>query len=158
MMRVFAFAAAALAATTALAQAPPANGGLVTHNGSLMAVETLPGGLVQIRYVDPRPGMRAFVVPGTLLVQGQWFNGTFSGVSHSFWCGRAYPYSVKGGIDPTGALMLYGPAPIIDPYSCGVLGYEWTGNSTLRFEPFAGPRRAPTPVPSVPPIPNGDPA
>ena len=74
MMRVFAFAAAALAATTALAQAPPANGGLVTHNGSLMAVETLPGGLVQIRYVDPRPGMRAFVVPGTLLVQGQWFN------------------------------------------------------------------------------------
>ena len=38
MMRFFAFAAAALAATTALAQAPPANGGLVAHNGSLMAV------------------------------------------------------------------------------------------------------------------------
>ena len=54
MMRFFAFAAAALAATTALAQAPPANGGLVAHNGSLMAVETLPGGLVRIRYVNPR--------------------------------------------------------------------------------------------------------
>ena len=37
-----------------------------------------------------------------------------------------------------GGLLLQGPAPIIDPYSCGVLAYEWTGNSTLRFEPYRG--------------------
>src|SRR4249919_1802852 len=56
-----------------LAQPPlPPSGGLVTHNGSLMAVEVLPDGLVQIRYVDPRPNMRAFVVPGVLLVEGRW--------------------------------------------------------------------------------------
>lgn len=81
-------AAHILAATIALAQPPlPPSGGLVTHNGSLMAVEVLPDGLVQIRYVDPRPNMRAFVVPGVLLVEGRWINGTFTGASHSYWCG-----------------------------------------------------------------------
>lgn len=116
---------------------PPSNGGLVTHNGSLMAVEVGPDGRVLIRYVDPRPAMRAFAVPGTVLVEGRWTApGVFSGVSHSYWCGHAYSYAVTGGIEPvTGGLVLQGPAPIIDPYSCAVLWYEWTGNSTLRFEP-----------------------
>ena len=121
---------------------PPSNGGLVTHNGSLMAVEVGPDGRrVLIRYVDPRPAMRAFVVPGTVLVEGRWTApGVFSGVSHSYWCGHAYPYAVTGGIElVTGGLVLQGPAPIIDPYSCAVLWYEWTGNSTLRFELYAQP-------------------
>ena len=57
--------------------------------------------------------MRAFVVSGTILVEGRWTAPSiFSGVSHSYWCGLAYPYAVTGGIEPTtGRLILRAQRP-----------------------------------------------
>lgn len=94
------------------------------------------------------------MVPGTLLVEGRWTpdHQVFNGVSHSYLCGLAYPYAVSGSVGPAGLLTLFGPAPIIDPYSCTVLGYEWTGNSTLVFVRYGGPP-APPPLAEPPPPP-----
>ena len=118
--------------------APPM---LATHNGSLMEVTPLDGNRVEIRYVDPRPGLWAVGVrPGTVLIRGQWIGDRLEATAHVFSAGCGpIPYAVAGGVDPNGVLTLGGPAPIVDSYSCFVLGLAWTGNSTLVFVPASPP-------------------
>lgn len=128
--------AAAFALTVAPAMAQPP-GAFVTHNGSLMAVVANGRGAVQIEYAQPRPGLWEIGVrPGTVLIRGQWSGPLLNAMAvvYAGQCG-AIPYPVSGTALPNGVLTLIGPAPIIDPYSCAVLGMAWTGNSTLVFVP-----------------------
>jgi len=136
----------ALATAVALALLSPAvaaqsAGSFVWHNGSLMQVNRFPGQLIEIRYIRPRPGLwDVGVRPGTLLLRGQW-NGpvlTADAFVFSWQCGPT-PYSVSGGVDASNTLVLQGLAPILDPYSCGVLGVAPTYNSTLVFTPAVAP-------------------
>ena len=128
--------AVALALTVAPALAQPP-GAFVTHNGSLMSVVTDGRGAVQIAYAQPRPGLWEIGVrPGTVLIRGHWAGPVLNAtaVVYAGQCG-AIPYPVSGAALPNGVLTLVGPAPIVDPYSCGVLGMALTGNSSLVFVP-----------------------
>lgn len=129
-------AALVLAIVPAKAQPP---GAFVTHNGSLMAVTADGQGAVQIAYAQPRPGLWEIGVrPGTVLLRGRWSGPVLNAMAvvYAGQCG-AIPYPVSGTELPNGVLTLIGPAPIVDPYSCAVLGMAMTGNSTLVFVPAA---------------------
>ena len=111
----------------------------MTHNGSLMKLtsRTTPRGeWVEIRYLEPRPELRAIGVnPGTVLVRG-WGRqgGAFSGQAFVFSASCApVPYRVSGKLDPDQVLRLKGWAPIVDPHSCFIVSYARTGNSLLEF-------------------------
>jgi hypothetical protein len=115
---------------------PPSNGRAVFHNGSLMRVILLPDGMVQIRYATPRPELR--IPAGTLLVTGRWIGPepqTFAGAANIFPPVPCLPiaYGVRGTVDKSNNLVLFGPAPIVGP-DCTVVGHDWTRNSELRFE------------------------
>ncbi len=133
---------------------PPPQGAI--HNGSLVSVLSLPNGGMQIQYVQPRVGMlEVGVRPGTILVQGRWggpppgiMTGTafvFSGIC------PPTPYRVEGSIAPDGSLVLTGPAPVVDPSSCGVLGLVPPENSVLVFQQLGAP--PPPPMAYLPPPP-----
>jgi hypothetical protein len=115
---------------------PPTARNLLLHNGSLMELIGLPAGMIEIRYVEPRPGLWGVGVrPGTLLIRGQWNGAMLNAQAFVFsFCG-ATPYPVSGGVDLNNVLMLTGLAPIVDPYSCGVLSAAPTHNSVLVFVP-----------------------
>lgn len=135
-MKLAATIATVLALTVAPVMAQPP-GAFVTHNGSLMAIVADARGAVQIEYAQPRPGLWEIGVrPGTVLIRGRWIGPVLNAtaVVYAGQCG-AVPYPVSGTALPNGVLTLIGPAPIIDPYSCAVLGMAWTGNSTLVFVP-----------------------
>jgi hypothetical protein len=142
----FILAAALTVASTAtmadgmpVAAAPPAPR-LLLHNGSLMQLAVLPGGRIEIQYAQPRPGLWEIGVrPGTVLLRGQWSGGVLNAEARVFAgaCG-APVYPVTGGINADGVLVLSGPAPLVDPWTCVVYGYAWTSNSTLTFFPTNG--------------------
>jgi hypothetical protein len=117
-----------------LCSAAPASAGQVhyaDHNGSLMSIEGH-AGFVTIRYVEPKPSLWDWGVrPGTLLFEGAWQGPVLVGTAYVFGCGPI-PYTVSGGPDANDVLVLRGLAPVvaISPF-CGVIGWEWTGNSTL---------------------------
>ncbi len=143
MKRLLIIALTLLHAVSANADAPGPNSGpgppqYVVHNGSLMLVTPLPGGLIQITYVQPRPNLYGLVGPGTLLLRGQWQAGQLVATAFVFPpppC-PPVPYTVTGGVDPrNGVLIVAGPAPLIDPYVCAVVGMIWSNNSTLAFYP-----------------------
>jgi len=127
----------------------------VTHNGSLVSVLSLPNGGMEIQYVQPRVGMlEVGVRPGTILVQGRWGGpppGTLTGTAFVFSgiCPPT-PYRVEGSMAPDGSLVLTGPAPVVDPYSCGVLGLVPSENSVLVFQQLGPP---PPPMAYLPPPP-----
>jgi hypothetical protein len=136
------FVALAFTSGSANAEALPAPPMLATHNGSLMEVIPLAGNRVEIRYADPRPGLWGVgVQPGSVLIRGQWFGDRLEAIAHVFAAGCGpIPYAVTGGADPNnGVLTLVGPAPIVDPYSCFMLGFAPTVNSTLVFVPASPP-------------------
>jgi Superinfection immunity protein len=117
-------------------EALPSSGRAVFHNGSLMRVILLPDGMVQIRYATPRPELR--IPAGTLLVTGRWIGPepqTFAGAANIFPPVPCLPiaYGVRGTVDKSNNLVLFGPAPIVGP-DCTVVGHDWTRNSELRFE------------------------
>lgn len=106
----------------------------VTHNGSLMQVQTF-GPTIEIRYIEPRPSLWPWGVrPGTLLIVGRWNGPVLNATAHVFGCGPV-PYPVQGGVGPDGVLVLQGPAPVVDVYGCTVVAWGWTSNSTLVFVP-----------------------
>ena len=110
---------------------------LVTHNGSLMAARPHDDDHLQIRYVDPRPGLwEVGVRPGTVLIHGQWHGTVLRATAYIFayHCGPV-PYPVSGSVGAGGILVLRGAAPIVDLRSCVVVDAAWTSNSTLVFEP-----------------------
>ena len=107
------------------------------HNGSLMTMFANPdtGDLV-INYALPRPDLLGLVGPGTTLVRGRWSGDVFVGEARVFsrYCG-AVPYPVRGSVDQSNALMLFGPAPQFDT-ACNVIGFDINSrNAVLRFEP-----------------------
>lgn len=107
------------------------------HNGSLMIMFTnaATGDLV-INYALPRPDLIGLVGPGTTLVRGRWSGDVFVGEARVFsrYCG-AVPYPVRGSVDQTNALMLFGPAPQFDT-ACNIIGFDINSrHAVLRFEP-----------------------
>jgi hypothetical protein len=112
--------------------------GQVVHNGSLMTMTQTPGGMV-VRYAQPRPDLFGLVLPGTLLVEGRWVGPPpqmFVGTAFVFssLCGPI-PYPVRGTVDQSQALMLFGAAPQFDT-ACRILGYSIESQqAVLRFEP-----------------------
>jgi hypothetical protein len=135
------------AATAASAQTPM----MATHNGSLMEMLPAPGGGLVVQYARPRPDLNGLVMPGTVLVRGHWQGRppqVFVGEAFVFsrLCG-AIPYPVRGTVDQSQVLMLFGGAPQFDT-SCRIVGYDLTSqHATLRFEPT----KPPSP-PAAPPI------
>ena len=125
-----------LAALLALAPAA-ASAQLLEHNGSIMEAVPFGNGGLEIRYLQPRPGLWPVGVrPGTALVRGHWRGPWLeaTAVVFSANCGPV-PYAVRGAPDPAGVLVLSGPAPIVDPWRCSVLGMAWTLNANLVFMP-----------------------
>lgn len=129
---------AALWATPSLAQPRTA-----VHNGSLMTMTPAgPDGMV-IQYAQPRPDLYGLVGPGTVLVEGRW-----EGPPPQSFVGRAFvfsrlcgpiPYPVRGTVDQSRALMLFGPAPQFDT-ACQILGVDYNSTqAVLRFEPQVPP-------------------
>ncbi len=118
--------------------APP-RGSLAMHNGSLMRIVMTPDGYVDIFYERPRPGLP--VLPGARLLRGKW-DGTppqnlvavaFVFAMPPYRC-PPIPYGVRGVVDQSDTLVLFGPAPVVAP-DCRVIGHDWTKNSELRFTP-----------------------
>jgi hypothetical protein len=122
--------------TIASAKAGPV--GQAVHNGSLMTMVQTPGGMM-VRYAQPRPDLFGLVLPGTLLVEGRWVGPPpqmFIGTAFVFssLCGPI-PYPVRGTVDQSQSLMLFGGAPIFDT-TCRILGYSTdSAQAVLRFEP-----------------------
>jgi hypothetical protein len=135
------------AATAASAQTPM----MATHNGSLMEMLPAPGGGLVVQYAQPRPDLNGLVMPGTVLVRGHWQGRppqVFVGEAFVFsrLCG-AIPYPVRGTVDQSQVLMLFGGAPQFDT-SCRIVGHDLNSqHATLRFEPTKQP-----PPPAAPPI------
>ncbi len=116
---------------------PPAQGAI--HNGSLVSVLSLPNGGMQIQYIQPRVGLlEVGVRPGMILLQGRWSGpppGLLTGTAFVFTgiCPPT-PYRVEGSMTPDGSLVLTGLAPVVDPYSCAVVGLVLSANSVLVFQ------------------------
>ena len=115
---------------------------LLMHNGSVMQINDVGPGAIEISYVQPRPNL-GLVPPGMVLVSGQWAGSIFNGTA-VVWAtcalgGRySWNYPVTGGIAPDGNLVLQGPAPVIDPYRCAPVTVNYRGhNGTLVFLPIA---------------------
>ncbi|MGU3420826.1 hypothetical protein [Methylobacterium sp. D54C] len=106
-----------------------------THNGSLVLVDERAG---EIRYDDPRPGMRGVVGQGTLLFKGTFAaGGPVSGTAYAFKAGcEPAPYAVTGtrkGSD----IVLRGMAPRRAPDDCAVTGMSASGgHAVLRFREY----------------------
>jgi Sel1 repeat len=137
------------AATAASAQTPM----MATHNGSLMEMLPAPGGGLVVQYARPRLDLNRLVMPGTVLVRGHWQGRppqVFVGEAFVFsrLCG-AIPYPVRGTVDQSQVLTLFGGAPQFDT-SCRIVGYDLNSqHATLRFEPI---KPTPPPPPAAPPI------
>jgi hypothetical protein len=115
----------------------------LVHNGSLMSQVFDPtSGHLLIQYKDPRPGLSPVgVIPGTVLFDGQIPRPGHR--RHRVRLQRLLPttpYRVIGEVLPDGALVLRGPAPLLDPYSCNVITLIASHNSELVFVPYGEPR------------------
>ena len=112
------------------------------HNGSLMRMINLSYGRgIEIRYVEPRPGLADIGVrEGTLLFNGQWRGSQLIGQARTFSSGcNPMLYDVKGYVGRYGEIILEGTAPVVKPYACYVV--EWTKqsqNAYLRFDRVDG--------------------
>lgn len=106
-----------------------------THNGSIVLVNERAG---EIRYDDPRPGMRGVVRKGTLLFKGTFaMGGTVSGTAYAFKTGcEPAPYPVTGTIKGPD-IVLRGMAPRRAPDSCALTGASASGgHAILRFREY----------------------
>ena len=120
-------------------QAAALDGDLWLHNGSTVLVDTRLG---EIRYEEPKAGIRKAVQPGTVLFRGTFArDGRVSGIAYAFKAGCApAPYAVSGTyplkpsfVSPP--MVLRGPSPKRDPHSCAVIGYSDTSpNARLVFD------------------------
>jgi len=115
---------------------PPPDGRVVLHNGSLMRIVMTSDGYVDVFYERPSPGLP--VLPGVRLLRGKWTGPPPQNlVAVAFVFPPApcppVPYGVRGVVDQSNNLVLFGPAPIVGP-DCTVVGHDWTRNSELRFE------------------------
>lgn len=111
------------------------------HNGSSVLVDMRAG---EIRYDEPKPGIRKAVRPGTVLFRGTFArDGRVSGIAYAYKAGcEPAPYAVSGTypLKPSfasGPMVLRGPSPKRDPHSCAVIGYSDTSpNARLVFDVY----------------------
>lgn len=118
---------------------PPPHGQYASHNGSLMLITPFPNHEIEISYVRPSPVLGDLVVPGDVVLRGQWQpDGWMNGTAYVFPprpC-PAIPYEVRGTANPDlrGQLVMKGAAPVVDPYTCHVVGHTtYSANATLVF-------------------------
>ncbi len=107
----------------------------VDHNGSVMQIVLLPNDSVDIVYVQVRPGLWGYTAPGQVFVHGQWRQGVLYATAHAASRCGPIPYKVSGSVDVNGVLVLTGPAPLLDPWTCRVIQWIWSANSVLAFVP-----------------------
>ena len=86
----------------------------------------------------------SYKFPGTVLFDGQIQGPVIAGTAFVFsgFCPPT-PYRVIGEVlpdilDPRGPA--FGPAPLLDPYSCNVITLVASHNSELVFVPYGEPR------------------
>jgi hypothetical protein len=114
------------------------------HNGSLMELETRPGGQVTLRYVEPRQGLGPVgVSPGTVLFDGT-IDGpeSLSGQANIFStrCGPV-DYYVTGQFRAGDRFVLEGAAPVLAEQDCRIVDHVWdNGNARLEFTPVGAGR------------------
>jgi len=88
---------------------------------------SLSADVVEIVYVQPRPGMlEAGARPGSLLFRGTFKGSRISGTAHIFnsRCGK-FPYTVEGHASPDlSRIEMFGRAPRIRSASCTVVDHR----------------------------------
>jgi hypothetical protein len=97
-------------------------------------------------YLAARPGLLAIgVEPDTLIFHGWRIGYRLVGTAYVFSSNcPATPYHVEGTIYSETDVTLEGAVPVVDPYTCAVLGYTWENyNSALRFRYVMTTSRAP---------------
>ena len=112
-------AAMLLAATPAAAQS------LWDHNGSLMRVVES-GSNLGVYYDRVRPGLVETIPPGSPQFEGQRIGDALAGYAFVYtkYCpGMRFPYHVQGNIW-NGIIDLRGPAAVVDPNICAIVGYR----------------------------------
>jgi hypothetical protein len=106
------------------------------HNGSRMELIQQDADNVEFRYKEPSFRLRRAVdLLGDLLFTGTKSGDSISGTAYiySSWCAQKYGYSVEGGIEAGGKILLKGAAPKIQ--NCHHVGDVWNSNSELVFTP-----------------------
>lgn len=136
-MKKLLFIFACLFSFSAFAQAPAPH--FADHNGSIVQIDSLPNNGVLIRYSQVRPSLAGLIPVGSTLVQGTWVNGVLQATAFTFSRCGPIPYNVSGTVNQVGVLILQGPAPLIDAWSCQVIDWIWSDNSRLVFAPLASP-------------------
>jgi len=116
-----------------------------THNGS--TIRWVSAGQERLMYyLAPRPGLLAIgVAPDTLLFHGRRIGYRLVGTVYVFNANcPAMPYYVEGTIYSETDVTPEGAVPVVDPYTCAVLGYTWENyNSASRFRYVMTTSRAP---------------
>jgi hypothetical protein len=138
MLKRTLLATIALAPTLAMAQ--PSS--LWDHNGSTMVL-TDEGPAVAIYYQDIRPALIRTIPPGAPRFRGRIVNGNYvigdAFVYTKFCFGKSFPYHVSGVIHD-GIIDLHGPAAVVDPNSCSIVGLRAdSDNAHVVFAALAPP-------------------
>ena len=145
MLKRTLLASIALAPTLAMAQ-PSSQW---DHNGSTMVL-TDEGPNFAIYYQDIRPALIRTIPPGAPRFRGRIVNGnSVSGDAFAYtkFCfGKPFPYHVSGMIHD-GIIDLYGPAAVVDPHSCTIVGLR--ANSDNAHVVFAELAPPPPPAPAA---------
>ena len=152
-MRKLLLATACLAAlvSPALAQPP----GLWDHNGSAMRL-VYNNGHFGVYYEIVRPGLRQTIPPGAPRFEGQRIGNRIVGNAfvHTKYCpGRSFPYRVSGVVYNQAVIDVYGPAAVVDPNSCSIVGYAPNSdNARVVFRLIQPDAAIVVPPPPNPPI------
>ena len=100
--------------------------GLWDHNGSAMQLSYNGPNNFGVYYQQVRPGLIQTIPPGSPRFEGQQNGNQLFGNAFVYtkYCpGARFPYQVSGIVHSEGVIELYGPAAVVDPYSCSVVGY-----------------------------------
>ena len=123
-MKRLLMATACLAAliSPALAQPP----GLWDHNGSAMRLVPNGNGGFGVYYEVIRPGLRVTIPQGAPRFEGQRIGNRLVGnafVYTKYCFGKPFPYHVEGVIQGESFIELWGPAAVVDPQICQIVGH-----------------------------------
>lgn len=145
------------AAASMIIQAAAAQPGFWDHNGSLMRmVEN--GPMLAVYYDQVRPGLIETIPPRSPRFEGQRIGPVqLAGLAFVYTkhCpGMRFPYEVQGTII-NGVIELHGPAAVVDPYSCSIVGYRPDSDNAHIIITLVRPELPPPAivVPSVTPPP-----
>jgi flagellar biosynthesis GTPase FlhF len=102
-----------------------------------------------IYYQDIRPALIRTIPPGAPRFQGRIVNGNYvignAFVYTKFCFGKSFPYHVSGVIHD-GIIDLHGPAAVVDPHSCTIVGLRAdSDNAHVVFAELAPPPPPPAP-------------